>query len=318
MKRRTSLKALFTVCMGWGAFVGKCEAAETPSRVKVLIVDGFGNHDWRATTRLVKSILEPTGRFEVSVATAPARADDPAHVTWLPPFQDYAVVVQTCNDLTGAGTLWPEPAREAFERYVRLGGGVFILHSANNAFASWEAYNRIIGLGWRKRDAGAALRVREDGTIERIPAGQGGSTGHAERQDRVVHRLGQHPIHAGLPRAWRTPLLEVLTYARGPAENVDVISWAEDPAGQGRWPVEWTVRYGSGRVYASSFGHAWSGEKEPVNFRCAGFQTLLVRALQWLAGRSVDFPVPADFPVEERLSLRSLAPDPALEGLPKP
>jgi hypothetical protein len=63
MKRRTSLKAIFAVCMGWGVLVGRCDAAETPSRIKVLIVDGFGNHDWRATTRLVKSILEPTWRF---------------------------------------------------------------------------------------------------------------------------------------------------------------------------------------------------------------------------------------------------------------
>jgi type 1 glutamine amidotransferase len=286
-----------------------CEAAEAQSRIKVLVVEGFGNHDWRTTTRLVKSILEETGRFDVSVATAPAKAEDPVYAAWKPSFQDYAVVIQTCNDLTGEGTLWPESARVAFERYVSEGGGVFVLHSANNAFASWDAYNRIIGLGWRKRDAGEALRVRDDETIERIPAGQGGATGHANRQDRVVHRLGEHPIHAGLPRAWRTPLLEVLTYARGPVENVDVISWAEDPGGKGRWPVEWTVRFGKGRVYGSSFGHAWAGESEPVNFRCVGFQTLLVRATQWLAGRPVDFPVPADFPDEGNLSLRPLAPE---------
>jgi hypothetical protein len=57
-------------------------------------------------------------------------------------------------------------------------------------------------------------------------------------------------------------------------------------------------------VYASSFGHAWQDEPAPVNFRCAGFQTLLVRAVQWLAKRPVDFPVPPDFPNEEALSLR--------------
>lgn len=315
MNRRTLLKALFST--PWVAPL-VCDAAEGAPRLKVLIVDGFSNHDWRKTTRLVKAILESTGLFEVSVATAPARADDPAHATWLPAFGDYAVVVQTCNDLTGAGTLWPEPARQAFERYVRDGGGVFVLHSANNAFESWEAYNRIIGLGWRKRDFGTALRIGDDETIERVPAGQGGGTGHATRQNRVVHRLGEHPIHAGLPRAWRTPLLEVLTYARGPAENIDVLSWAEDPAGQGRWPVEWTVRYGKGRVYASSFGHAWNDEAEPVNFRCAGFQTLLVRSAQWLAGRPVDFPIPKDFPDEEHLSLRRLGLDPALDKAPSP
>jgi type 1 glutamine amidotransferase len=304
MKRRASLTAIFAVCAWLALPAGLCRATGESPRIQVLIVDGFSNHDWRRTTHWVKAILEPTGLFEVSVSTAPARMDDPAYATWLPDFKGHEVVVQTCNDLTGTGCPWPEPAREAFDRYVREGGGVFMMHAANNAFASWEAYNRIIGLGWRKRDFGQALRVRDDGSIERIPAGEGPGTGHAIRQDRVVHRLGDHPIHHGMPRAWKTPLLEVLTYARGPAENVEVLSWGEDPAGHGRWPLEWTVRYGQGRVYASSFGHAWQDELAPVNFRCAGFQTLLVRAVQWLAKRPVDFPVPPDFPNEETLSLR--------------
>jgi hypothetical protein len=38
--------------------------------------------------------------------------------------------------------------------------------------------------------------------------------------------------------------------------------------------------------------------------RCAGVQTILVRALQWLAGREVTWPVPSDFPSSERPSVR--------------
>jgi type 1 glutamine amidotransferase len=202
--------------------------------------------------------------------------------------------------------LWPEPAREAFAAWVASGGGVFVFHSGNNAFAVWEAYNEMIGLGWRSRDYGTAVRIRPDGGLERIPPGTGQATRHGPRTDRAIHRLADHPIHAGLPRVWMTPLIEVYTHARGPARNLDILSWAEDPASGGRWPVEWAVRYGKGRVYTSTFGHVWRDEKDPVNLRCAGFQTIMVRALQWLAGREIDPKVPADFPTATHLSLRPL------------
>ncbi len=284
-------------------------ASGVPDPVKVLIVDGYGNHDWARTTRLVRGILDAGGQCETVVSTLPATADDPAFALWCPPFKDFDVVIQTCNDLGGRGPLWPAPAREAFEQFVSAGGGVFILHSANNAFADWEAYNKMIGLGWRKKDYGFALRIRPDESIERIPPGEGNGTGHGARTDRVVHRLGDHPIHAGLPRNWKTPLIEVYTYARGPAENLTILSWAEEPTTGERWPIEWVVAYGNGRVYNSTFGHVWAKESDPVDMRCAGFQTVMIRAIQWLAGREVTWPVPADFPGEAETSLRPLPTD---------
>ena len=283
---------------------GSLEAASASPRIRVLIVDGFSNHDWQRTTGELRGILEPTGLFEIAVSTAPSRTNDAAYAVWRPGFGDYDVVIQTCNDIGGNGPSWPAPAREAFERFVRGGGGVFIFHSGNNAFASWEAYNTIIGLGWRKKDYGWALRVRPDESIERIPPGEGAGTSHGARTDRVIHRLGDHPIHTGLPRRWKTPLIEVYTYARGPAQDLTVLSWAGDPGTQERWPMEWVVEYGRGRAYSSTFGHVWRGETDPVDMRCAGFQTILVRALQWLARHPVTYPMPPDFPGEDATVLR--------------
>jgi type 1 glutamine amidotransferase len=85
-----------------------------------------------------------------------------------------------------------------------------------------------------------------------------------------------------------------------------VLSWAEDPATKDRWPVEWTVNYGKGRIYTSTFGHVWKDEADPVDLRCAGFQTLLVRSLQWLAKREINAKPPADFPSAAATSLRPL------------
>ena len=279
------------------------EPAPAMRPIRVLIVDGFSNHDWRLTTQLVRGIIEPTGLFTVSVSTAPPTAAAPGWGAWRPAFRDYDVVIQNCNDY-GGGPAWPREVRADFETFVRGGGGVYIWHSANNAFADWPAYNAMIGLGWRKKDFGPAIAIADDGSLIRIPAGEGSGTGHGARVDTVVRRLGEHPLHAGLPRAWLTPDIEVYHHARGPAENLTVLSYGFDPGTRMNWPLEWVVGYGEGRVYVSTFGHVWSGDTQPERMRCAGVQTLVVRALQWLARREVTFPVPPDFPTEDRASVR--------------
>jgi hypothetical protein len=239
----------------------------------------------------------------VDVSTSPADAAAPGWDRWRPDFSAYDVVVQTCNDI-GGGPSWPAPVRESFEKFVRRGGGVYVWHSGNNAFPDWPAYNDIIGIGWRKRDFGHALVVSDDGKVARIPPGQGEDTGHGPRFDALVRRIGDHAIHAGLPRAWLAADIEVYYHVRGPAKNVAVLSFAREPRTGLNWPIEWTVRFGRGRVYTSTLGHVWKGDVQPVTVRDAGVQTLLVRALQWLAKRPVTWPVPEDFPTATATSIR--------------
>jgi hypothetical protein len=283
-----------------------CQGAETADqapRIRVLIVDGFSNHDWQLTTRSIRAILEPTGLFSVTVSTSPPDGAAPGWERWGPDFAAFDVVIQTCNDING-GPSWPRPVREAFEKYIRRGGGVYVWHSGNNAFPDWPAYNDIIGIGWRKKEFGSALVVADDGSIGRIPPGQGEDTGHGKRFDALVRRLGEHPIHTGLPRAWRAADIEVYYHVRGPAKNVAVLSYAWEPHTALNWPIEWTVRYGRGRVYTSTLGHVWRGDVQPVTVRDAAVQTLLVRALQWLSRRPVTWPVPEDFPTATSTSIR--------------
>lgn len=272
-------------------------------KIKVLIVDGFSNHDWRLTTALIRGVLEPTGLFEVAVSTAPEKAADPGWDAWRPQFRDYDVVIQNCNDIHG-GPAWPKEVQQGLEAFVQNGGGLYAFHSANNAFSGWTAYEEMVGLLWRGKDTGWAMRVSENGTIERIPPGEGRGTGHGARTTRLVTCLGEHPLHAGMPKTWLTPDLEVYTYARGPAKNIEVLSYASDPASQERWPIEWTVTYGSGRIYSSTMGHVWKGDVQPASMRCVAEQTLLIRAVQWLARRPVTWPVPSDFPSATAISLR--------------
>ncbi|MEX0321352.1 MAG: ThuA domain-containing protein [Puniceicoccaceae bacterium] len=271
--------------------------------IDVLIIDGYSNHNWRLNTELIKDIIEPTGLFNVDVSTAPETAEAPGWDKWRPNFKAYDVVIQTCNNLGGRPD-WPEEVKSAFVEYVRDGGGVYIWHAGNNSFASWPEYNDIIGLGWRKADFGWAITIDENEKVIRIPAGEGEKTGHGPRHDTVVHRLGDHPIHRGMPRSWMTPDIEVYYFARGPAKNLQVLSYGINPKNNMNWPLEWTVRYGEGRVYNSSFGHVWKTDGGmPDRMRCAGLQTIVIRTLEWLAGREVSWPVPDNFPTESAVSL---------------
>jgi type 1 glutamine amidotransferase len=278
-------------------------AADEP-KIRVLIVDGCSNHDWRLTTRAIRAILEPTGLFDVAVSTSPPSAASPGWDEWRPKFRDYDVVIQTYNDL-GGGAPWPAEVRADFEAWVHDGGGVYVWHAGNNAFPDWPAYSQMIGLGWRKKNQGVALRIDDEEKIVRIPLGEGSDTNHGARFDALVVLLGDHPIHEGMPRRWKAANIEVYNYPRGPAEDVEVLSYANDEARtKMNWPIEWTVNFGKGRVYTSTLGHVWKGDVQPVTVRDAAVQTLLTRALQWLAKRPVTFPVPSDFPSENATSVR--------------
>src|SRR5438309_9409484 len=77
--------------------------AATPSqpRIRVLILDGFSNHDCQQTTALLRVILEASGLLTVSVATAPSTTATPGWVQGRPNFTDYDVCNQPCHDIGG-------------------------------------------------------------------------------------------------------------------------------------------------------------------------------------------------------------------------
>ena len=79
MMRLLLLFVCGAVCTAAGP---QAPAAEPP--VRVLIVDGLSNHDWKLTTTLIRGILEPTGLFTVTVSTAPPTRDSAEWATWRP------------------------------------------------------------------------------------------------------------------------------------------------------------------------------------------------------------------------------------------
>ncbi|MDB5247136.1 MAG: hypothetical protein JWQ40_1530 [Segetibacter sp.] len=274
-------------------------------KINVLVVDGFSNHDWEQTSKLTKDILEETGLFNVKISTSPSTPNDTGWRSWNPQFGEYDVIIQNSNNIQNKTLRWPERVEKSLEEYVRSGGGLYILHSANNAFSHWKEYDKMIGLGWRPKETGYAIELDKKNKIMRIPPAQGSGTNHGKRFDAVVNIVAKHPIHKGFPKQWITPSMELYTYARGPAENLTVLSSAYDTATNKIWPVEWVVTYGKGRVYNSSMGHLWKGEQYPVSYRCLGFQTILIRATEWLATGKVAYSLPVKELNKNRVIVRS-------------
>jgi type 1 glutamine amidotransferase len=276
-------------------------SAAEPTPIRILIVDGFSNHHWQHSTKLLTEILAQRPQTTVEHSTIPAQPGTPDWQAWLPDFAAYDVVIQTTNNIRAPQLRWPRAAEVALETYVAAGGGLYVFHSANNAFPKWAAYNDMIGLGWRSADFGAALTVDPvTKAVTRIPAGTGDGTGHGRRLDALIQVVTEHPITAGYPDQWRALDLEVYHYARGPAQNLTVLSCAQAAADQPYWPIDWVVAYGAGRVYNGTFGHVMHDHDVPPAMRCLGFQTTCIRAVEWLATGSVTWPLPAEFPVASK------------------
>jgi type 1 glutamine amidotransferase len=269
--------------------------------IKLLIVDGLSNHDWQRTTQAIIHILNEYKGFKIDVSTSPTEKDKVE--VWRPDFSAYDVVLLNFNDHDNPVS-WSTETQHNLEKFISSGGGLYIFHSANNGFVNWVEFNKMIGLGWRDKSFGKAAEILDGGGIKIIEPGDGENTSHGARVNALVTRIDNHPIQKGLPRRWIYADIEVYTYARGPMENVTILSYAKDALYKKNFPIEWVIKYGKGSVYNSTLGHFWKDQRNPEGMRCAAFQTEMVRALQWLAKRKVDTSLPKDFPGTEHVSLR--------------
>ncbi len=126
-----------------GLLLMAADSLHAADKLKAIIIDGQNNHDWKACTPVLKWILEDCGRFAVDVSTTPpARSSADAWTQWRPAFDQYSVVVMNYN-----GDRWPDEVRAAFVKYMRDGGGLVIVHAADNSFPDWPEYNEMIGVG---------------------------------------------------------------------------------------------------------------------------------------------------------------------------
>jgi uncharacterized protein len=265
--------------------------------IKALIVDGQNNHDWKATTPVLKKILEDGGLFAVEVATTPGKNEEMG--SFRPHFSQYKVIVSNYN-----GEAWPKETREDFVRFVRRGGGFVAVHAANNSFPDWPEYNEMIGLGgWggRNEKSGPYLRLREGRFVPDDSPGTGGSHG-AQHAFVMDTRAADHAIMKGMPAKWLHVKDELYDRLRGPAQNVTVLASAFSDKKTGGTgldePLLFAINYGQGRVFHTALGHSVE------TMKCVGFATTLRRGAEWAAVSKVTVPAPDNFPNATETRLR--------------
>jgi type 1 glutamine amidotransferase len=235
--------------------------------IRILILSGYNNHEWKKTTPLLTRIFDEANLFITSVT------DKPDTLT-------YATLKNFDLLLSNANT-WPDNQKRMsssweadFYKYVTEGGGALFFHAGASSFYGWDEYFRI-GIGrWGKE------------------------TGHNAPVVAKLYGFDQkHPITKGLKgfqimdEIWeKTELFEgAATIGSLKATN------AKDghPIDQ---PALFVNQTGKGRSFFTILGH---DERALVN---SGLRTLLVRAAQWCAGREVTFQPPAEINMQVKAS----------------
>ena len=279
-----------------------CPTVRAADKVRVLIIDGQNNHNWAAMTPPMKATLEKTGRFTVDVATTPTgKATTGDWGKFRPDFSKYDVVLSNYN-----GMPWPDEVNRGLEKFVSGGGGLVIIHAANNAFGDWAEWNKMIGLGWRDNKFGDRITTDDAGKVVRTPKGEGPGAGHGPQHEfKIIMRDSEHPVTKGMPKEWMHARDELYHGQRGPAENMHILATAFAAKDKGGFdthePMIWWIPYGKGRVFTTVMGHV--GGADDPSIRCVGFQTVMNRGTEWAATGKVTLPIPGDFPTDSKPKL---------------
>jgi type 1 glutamine amidotransferase len=300
------MKKQYVLILAFAGLITILNGCHFSVHYKALVITGQNNHNWKASSPILKQLLEQTGMFTADIIKTPEKGGDMN--TFNPDFSKYDVVV-----LDYSGDSWPEKTKSAFVEYVDNGGGVVIYHAADNAFPEWEQYNQMIGLGWGRTQKDGpyvyynrANNKRDEQKIIDITPGKGGS--HGKRHEfEVKTRIEDHPIMKGLPVRWLHGKDELYSTLRGPAKNMEILATAYADTAQGgtgrNEPILITTNYGKGRVFHTVLGHADQGGGPAME--CVGFIVTFQRGAEWAASGKVTQQVPYDFPNAVSVSLRT-------------
>ncbi|MBD3176368.1 MAG: hypothetical protein GF320_14405, partial [Armatimonadia bacterium] len=236
---------------------GTSHAAE----LRALVLSGANNHDWRTTTPEIVAQLRATGLFEVDVTNEPGQLSRTE-------LDRYDVLVSDYN-----GPAWSDATRAAVLEYLGEGGGLVIVHAADNAFPGWTEYESLIGVAWR--------------------AGAGHGTYHRYM---VTIDDPSHPVLEGIPHFLHAPdeLYHSLTWGEGSEAEVIASAYSR-PEESGTGSIEPLLlinRWGEGRMFHTAMGHN-------VQTLQGFYHTLILqRGTEWAARGRITQALPGDMPRE--------------------
>ncbi len=255
-------------------------------KIRVLILSGRNNHDWRSTTPYLRHVLEATGRFDVRVTEEPQALNAET-------LRPYDVLVSNY-----CGPRWGQTAEQAVEQFVSSGKGLVVIHAASYPFGStpvladkmrrttvyqqpWLAWGEMVGATWSDDNP---------------------RTGHAQRHAyRVEWQDKAHPVAAGLDGFLISDEL-YHNFRTKPGNHVLAAAFdSPQIGGNGKQePLIWTRDYGKGRMYHTALGHDLDAMQAP------GFVSTYARGVEWAASGAVTLPARIDTDPKDANALRVL------------
>jgi type 1 glutamine amidotransferase len=236
-------------------------------QTRVLIITGDHGHAWKETTPFLRDLLTKAG-MSVDVTEKPGVDLTPENLA------KYDVLLLNYKDTRNGApdTRWTAEGKQAFTEAVKNGKGLVVYHHASSAFVGNDPFDKefekVIAGGWRKQG------------------------NHGKRHEfKLTVRKGDHPITLGLPPEF--PHANDELYQNSvmfPDSTVLVTAFSDkkiDPKNSDKHePVVWVATYGKGRVVENVLGHDVAAMQSP------GFQTLMVRCVEWAATGEARAPVP--------------------------
>ncbi len=241
-----------------GLLLATVFAQAGPAPLRVLVLTGTNNHDWRQTTPALERIYEESGRFTVDVTEDPSSCDEQI-------LAKYDLVVSNWTNFPDEARAWGTDAEQALLDFVRGGKGFAAFHAASACFPSWPEYQRLIGAGWAQ-----------------------GTTGHGRIHTFAVTVAdGDHPITQGLTDfSIRDELWHRM--AVDPEARVLCTAFsAEEQGGTGQdEPVALVTGLGRGRCFNLILGH------DVAAMETDGWRLLMLRGSEWAATGQVTISTP--------------------------
>jgi type 1 glutamine amidotransferase len=263
------LRRTFTLIVGAVLILALPAVAEETKPVKVLIITGDHGHAWKETTPFLQDLLTRAG-MTVDVTETPSKDLTPTNLA------KYDVLLLNYKDTKNGvpDTKWSDDNKKAFVEAVRGGKGLVVYHHASSAFISGtdfdKEFEKAIAGGWRKQG------------------------NHGKRHEfSVTMRKADHPITQGMPMEFMHSNDELYQNSVMFPDSI-VLATAfsdmkKDPKNTDKHePVVWVATYGKGRVYENVLGH------DVAAMKSLGFQTLMIRGVEWAATGKVRHPVPAE------------------------
>jgi type 1 glutamine amidotransferase len=231
------------VCGGFTA----AQAADSVPKIKVLLITGddvLPYHNWQETSAATRNLLNACGKFDVKVS------EDAGILESKISLQQYDLVFL---DLYNAKTPTLTPAaRENLIAFVNGGKGFALTHLSSASFKDWDEFKKLCGRYWVMGKSGHGPRsVFKANIVDHgSPITKGLSDFEAD--DELYAKLqGDVPIH--------------------------VLVSADSDFSKKTEPLAFTLEYGKGRVFHTTFGHDGKALSNPT------VQTLIQRGCEWAA-----------------------------------